>query len=253
MIRRLLLACLAVTLAWPAAADIRIAVAANFRATAEKLAAAFQKKTGEEVSISSASTGALYNQILFGAPYDLFLSADAARPEMLIQKKLALTAVCETYAYGQLVLWNRDEPIKGLEDLRDLAGKIAVPDPELAPYGAAAREALQQAGLWDVTEPKLVKGSSVQQAWQFVASGNAKAGFVAWSQLMGKVNPENVYFVPADFYPSLQQRMVLLSNSKYQEAAMRFGRFVCSEEGQNIVQTMGYISGTASPEKTEEP
>ncbi|MGY0218168.1 molybdate ABC transporter substrate-binding protein [Endozoicomonadaceae bacterium StTr2] len=253
MIKRLLLACLAMSLVWPAAADTRIAVAANFRATAEKLAAAFQKKTGEEVSISSASTGALYNQILFGAPYDLFLSADAARPEMLIQKQLAQSASCKTYAYGRLVLWRRDEPIKGLDDLRKITGKIAVPDPVLAPYGAAASEALQYARLWSAIEPELVKGSSVQQAWQFVASGNAKAGFVAWSQLVDKVKPDQVYFVPTDYYQPLEQKMVLLSQSKQPEVATRFAEYLCSEEGQNLIRSMGYKPGVENAAGLDNP
>ena len=214
----------------------------QFPGYGRKVAAAFEKETGEKISISSASTGALYNQILFRAPYDLFLSADAARPEMLVQKQLAQAVSCQIYAYGRLVLWRRDEPVKGLGDLRNITGKIAVPDPELAPYGAAARDTLQRAGLWSVVEPELVKGSSVQQAWQFVASGNAKAGFVAWSQLIDKVKPEQVYFVPAGHYQPLQQKMVLLSHSKQPESAARFARYLCSEEGQNIVRAMGYIT-----------
>ncbi len=222
------------------AAELRVAVAANFRATAEQLAQAFTQQTSHQVSISSASSGALYNQIIYGAPYDLFLSADTERPKLLEEKSLIIAGSRYPYAYGRLVLWQRDGRVNGFDALNKVTGKIATPDADLAPYGAAAKQALEFSGLWKDVQSRLVRGSSVQQSWQFVASGNAKIGFVAWSQLINRVAPENVYLIPDKYHAPLKQELVILKNSKQPSLAGKFSQFVRSSQGQFIIQRQGY-------------
>ena len=221
-------------------AELRIAVAANFRATAEVLARKFTQQTMHKISISSASTGALYNQILYGAPYDLFLSADIKRPQLLEEKSLTLNGSRYPYAYGRLVLWQRDGQVNGFDRLGEVKGKIALPDANLAPYGAAAKQALEYAGLWKDLQPRLVRGSSVQQSWQFVASGNANVGFVAWSQLVNQVSPDDVYFIPVNYHAPLEQELVILKQSHQPKLAKAFSEFIRSVEGQRIIYRSGY-------------
>ena len=226
------------------AADVAVAVAANFSAPLEKLAAAFEKQSGHHLVVSSGSSGKLYLQITAGAPFAVMLSADVERPERLEKEGAAVSGTRFTYAIGKLVLWSRDP---GLVDPAGavLAGgrfhHLAIPIPELAPYGAAARQVLQGLNLWQKLAPRLVQGEDIGQTLQFVATGNAELGFVALSQVRAAGKPEgSLWIVPAERYRPIEQQAVLLARGKDDPAARAFLDFLRSAPARALIQEFGY-------------
>jgi molybdate transport system substrate-binding protein len=209
-----------------AATELRVAVAANFLGTLQRLAPLYERLTGTRVVLSAGASGQLYAQIVAGAPFDVFLSADSERPALLEKSGHAAQGSRLTYAIGTLVLWSPTPGrfTDGAAWLRSGAYRyIAVADPKAAPYGAAARQVLQQLQLWDdlQSQQKLVTGSSLSQTQQFAASGNAQASFIARSQLPrsgGRV--AGSYWIPpqSSYQPILQQAVVLASSSSRAEA-----------------------------------
>jgi molybdate transport system substrate-binding protein len=207
--------------------EVKVAVAANFASTLEALAPLFKKKTGHTLTISAGATGALYAQIKNGAPFDVFLSADAERPKQLEQEKLGVAGTRFVYAQGLLALWS---PKKGVVDgqgkiLRSKElGKLGIADPATAPYGAAAREVLSQLGLWESLSAReaIVIGSSVTHAFQFAASGNATCAFVAWSQVLSAGKGGSSWKVPQSRYAPLLQEAILLAGAAQSAAARAF-------------------------------
>ena len=170
------------------AESVHVAVATNFAATCRHVGDAFRAATGHELVITAGSSGKLAAQIANGAPFDLFLSADAARPAQLEAAQHAVAGTRFTYALGRLALWSaRPDFVTGEATLQGGAFRhLAIANPELAPYGAAARDVLLQLGLWDRLAPKLVRGENVGQAFHFVATGNAELGFVALAQVAAR-------------------------------------------------------------------
>ena len=170
------------------AEPITVAVASNFTTTLHDLAARFEADSGQSVRISSASTGVLYAQITNGAPFDVLLAADTERPRLLEASCHGAAGSRFTYAIGSLVLWSRDPAFTGvscraqLENLDDR--RLAIANPDTAPYGAAARETLMGLHLWDRVQPQLVVGRNIAQSLQFVASGNASLGFIAGNKTL---------------------------------------------------------------------
>jgi molybdate transport system substrate-binding protein len=222
--------------------EIRVAVASNFRDAMTALARQFEAESEHQITLIFGSTGKQFAQISNGAPFDAFLSADSKRPELLESTGLAVPGSRFTYAVGKLVLWSPqagyvDPGGKILErgDFRHLA----IANPDLAPYGTAAREALQALGLWNQLGPRLVRGENVGQAFQFVSSGNAQLGLVAWSQLKrnGSVIEGSYWLVPARYYRPIEQQAVLLRDTV---AARMFMSFIRSEESAKIIRTHGY-------------
>ncbi|GEB89965.1 molybdate ABC transporter substrate-binding protein [Zymomonas mobilis] len=223
------------------AAELRIAVAANFSDTAKELITAFTHKTGNTIRLSSGSTGQLYAQIKQGAPFDIFLSADNGRPEKLVQEGLAVSDSRFTYAIGQLVLWSRDKNFPAtVETLEKQAfTRLAVCNPDVAPYGRAAIETLQNLHLLEKLRPKFVVGTNIIQVWQFVSSGNAELGFVSLSQMKG-VSEGSQWRVPEKFYTPIRQDAVLLNKSQNNAAARAFMAFLKSDESRSIISHYGY-------------
>ena len=228
---------------WPVRADeMRIAVASNFKAAITAIARRFESETPHRVSLISGSTGKHYAQIHNGAPFDAFFAADIRRPELLEREGLALPGSRFTYALGKLVLWS---PREGYVDphgriLEDGGFRhLAIANPGFAPYGKAAGEVLLARGLWDALGGRLVRGENIGQAFQFVHSGNAELGFVAWSQLKRPGQPlEGSYWeVPKALHSPIEQQAVLLKDS---EAARAFLSFVRSGEGLGIIREYGY-------------
>lgn len=244
-LRLLLLVCLLAGLQMSHAAEVRVAVAANFVATLKALAPLYEKKTGDQLIISSGSSGKLYAQIINGAPYDVFLSADRNFSTKLVDKQLAFAETRYIYATGVLVLWGLgNAPID--ENRLDQGGvkRIAIANPNTAPYGAAARQALKKMRLWRQVKHKLVQGESVGQTFQFAASGNAQLGFVAMSQVLNPnnhFNRNNYWRVPADDYAPLQQEAVLLAYGKENLAAKRFLEFLKHESARGVIAEYGYL------------
>jgi molybdate transport system substrate-binding protein len=248
--RRLLVACAASLACFgspslAAADEVRVAVAANFTEPARDIGEAFRQATGNTVVFSFGSTGALYTQIAHGAPFDVFLSADADAPARTEQEGLAAPASRFTYATGQLVLYSTRP---GLVDAgggvlkRGNFAKLAISDPKLAPYGKAAVETMQRLGVDKSLAPKLVTGSSVTQTYQFVATGAADIGFVALSQVI-KVPGGSRWIVPAQLHGPIAQQAVLLKTASTNSAAIAFVKFLRSPAARTIIERYGYSVG----------
>lgn len=193
------------------------------------LTARFEHTTHFRIRTSTASTGTLYAQIRHGAPYDLFLAADAARPRRLEAAGLTVPNSRFTYAIGELVLWRPHSRHVSAASLRSHdPARIAIASPRSAPYGAAAEQALRRLGLWRAVQDRLVTGESITQAWQFVASGNAPLGFVARSQLVADsaAGRGSTWLVPQNLYAPLTQQAVLLKHGRHNAAARAFLKFL---------------------------
>ncbi|WP_235604289.1 MULTISPECIES: molybdate ABC transporter substrate-binding protein [unclassified Rhodanobacter] len=255
-IRRVLLTLLAIAglVAWPAhnaaaatepVAQARVAVAANFTEVARLLAEQYTRQSGNRIEISAASTGKLYAQIHHGAPFDVLLAADDTTPKRLVDEGLAVRSSLYDYATGRLVLWSRDPALvdDGGNVLRNHTfHKFAIANPDLAPYGAAAREALQHIGRWDALKPQLVLGENVGQATQFVLSGNAEAGLLPRSLVMEsqKQVGGSSWLVPASWHQPIIQSAVLLNRGSDNPAAIGFLGYLRDDAARRIIAAHGY-------------
>jgi len=227
------------------AGQVQVAVAANFAAPMQALAAGFTAETGHVAVVSVGSTGKFYAQISNGAPFEVLLAADVETPARLAGDGLAIDNTRFTYATGRLVLWS---PRAGLVDpggdvLRtDATSKLAIADQRVAPYGAAAMKALTRLGLVERWRARLVQGDSVGQAYQFAASGNAELGFVSLSQVMknGKIESGSAWLVPTALYDPLRQDAVLLTPGANNKAARAFLRYLAGEPARAVMRGFGY-------------
>jgi len=224
------------------AAEIRVAVASNFTHAMTEIARQFESVSGHQVVLVFGSTGKHYAQIRHGAPFDVFFAADARRPQMLEDDGQIVAGSRFTYAIGRLVLWCPDGRVD-VENGSALAGQgfrhLAIANPRLAPYGRAARQVLEAMGHWDKLQQRIVRGENIAQAHQFVASGNAEIGFVAYSQIMRPgQTPSGAYWLPSgDFHEPIVQQAVQLTPRL---ASTAFLDFVKSEKVQAIVARYGY-------------
>ena len=226
-------------------AEVTVAVASNFSAPMQKLAQAFEQETGHKALLSFGSTGNLYAQIRNGAPYEVLLAADDATPRKLEAEGLGVAGSRFTYAIGTLVLWSKQPGL--VDEKGDVlrSGKferIAIANPKLAPYGAAAVETLTQMGVLQTVQPKVVQGENISQTYQFVATQNAQLGFVALSQVMvdGRVSQGSAWVVPAHLHSPIRQDAVLLAKGRDAPAAAALMRFLRSERARALIRTFGY-------------
>ena len=226
-------------------APVQVAVAANFSAPMRRIAAAFEAETGVRAALSFGATGSFYAQISNGAPFELLLAADEETPARLEREGLALAGTRFTYAIGRLVLWSAQPRM--VDDhgavLREAATtRIAVAEPKLAPYGAAAFEALARLGLLQSLLPRLVRAGNVAQAYQFVATGNAPLGFVALSQLMvdGRIGAGSGWVVPAQLHKPIRQDAVLLARGRDNAGAASLAAYLKSDKARAIIRAYGY-------------
>ena len=223
------------------AGEVYVAVAANFAAPAQQIAALFEKHSGHVVKLSVGSTGKLYAQIKNGAPFDVLLAADELIPAQLAQEGLADPGF--VYANGRLALWSSQHGLvdaQGAVLRRGSYRKLAIADPRLAPYGRAAQQALESLGLWHTLQDRLVTGESIAQAYQFAASENAELAFVALSQLSGKPEQGSVWVVPEHLYSPIRQRAVLLSRAGDKVAARAFLAFLRGDHSAAVIRSFGY-------------
>lgn len=222
--------------------EVRVAVASSFAGPQERLSEAFTSETGIRVRASLGSTGGLYAQIHNGAPYDVFLAADRARPRNLVRDGFAVAGSRCTYAIGRLALAGTGVSSgRSLIDvLRDPRSRhVALADPEVAPYGAAAREVLRRTGLEEELADRLVTAESVGQAHQYVVSGAAEVGFVAAGHVAGR--PEGGHRLVADsLHPPIRQDAVLLGRARDSEAARRYLSFLGSGRAEPVLERFGY-------------
>jgi molybdate transport system substrate-binding protein len=227
------------------AGEVSVAVAANFTAPMQKIAAAFERDTGHRAVLAFGSTGRFHAQVKNGAPFQVLLAADDETPARLEREGLAVPGSRFTYAVGRLVLWSampggvdaRGEVLRQPGD-----GKIAMADPRLAPYGAAAAEAMDRLGLAASLRPRLVQGESVGQAFQFVSTGNAPMGFVALSQVMvdGRIGKGSAWVVPAHLHTPIRQDAVLLKADGGNGAAMALVAYLRADTARAIIRAHGY-------------
>ncbi len=224
------------------AGEVSVAVAANAAEAVEALAADFEQRTGHRVTVTVGSTGKLYAQILHGAPFDVFLAADQERPRLLVQQGLAVEGSRLTYAVGRLVLWSPEPNVDAAQTLR--AGsfrRLAIANPDLAPYGAAARDVLRELGLWESLRSKVVVGENVGQSFTMAASGNAELGFVALSSVLSPRNGrEGSYWeIPEHLHEPIRQDSVLLDRARDNPAARDFHLFLGSSRAGETIESLG--------------
>lgn len=222
--------------------EVLVAVAANFKDVQDEFAKRFQAATGHTVESSPGSTGKLYSQIKNGAPFHIFLSADTERPESLEKEGLAVQGSRFTYAVGRLALYSTS--LKDVSDGKsalkaDNFTHIAIANPDLAPYGTAAVQVLNKLGLWDRVKDRAVYGENIAQTFQFVESGSAELGFVAYSQV-NKKGPNAFWLVPKNLHEPIRQDAVLLSNAKDNQAAKDYLEYLRSKEAKIIIKSYGY-------------
>lgn len=245
-LRRLLTLTAALALSAAAQAEVvQIAVAANFTAPARALAEIFARTTGHEAKLSFGATGAFYTQIKNGAPFDILLAADDERPIRLEKEGDTVPGSRFTYAVGQLVLWSAKPGFVDGEGAVLKGGnfnKIAVANPKLAPYGAAAVETMDKLGLAAALTPKLVTGESIGQTYNFIATGNAELGFVALAQVLdgGKLKSGSMWVVPAKYHAPIIQDAVILKRAAANPAAKAWMALMRSPNTQDFIRSYGY-------------
>ncbi len=229
------------------AAPLKIAVASNFSTPLKYLAQQFETQNQQKILIISGSTGKLYAQIINGAPYDAFFSADKKRPRLLEQQGKAIAGSRFTYAWGQLILWSpASDQIKHSSDVlfNSQFRHIAMANPRLAPYGRAAQEVLEALGLWQALKSRTIRGENIAQTWQFVNSGNASLGFVARSQVF---HPDHKtrgswWSIPDKYYSPIEQQAVQLTDNK---AVKSFLDWIQSPAALEIIRSFGYGTSDA--------
>ena len=224
------------------AAEVNVAVAANFTEPAKEIAARFKARTGHDATLSFGSSGQFYTQIANGAPFGVFLSADRERPEKAEAEGLGVGGSRFTYAVGRLVLYSRAAELvdgKGAVLKAGKFQKIAIADPKTAPYGVAAVETMKKLGVYAALTPKLVQGTSITQAYQFIDTGAAELGFVALSQVVA-LKGGSRWVVPAADHTPIDQQAVLLKTGAANPAATAFMAFLKGGEAKAIIRKYGY-------------
>ena len=227
------------------AEEAMVAVAANFSGAMNALVSAFEDQSAHSIQTVFGSSGRFYAQIKNGAPFHVFLSADQEIPQALIDEQLASADSHITYAIGSLVLWSADT------DLVDAAAtvlregrfeRLAIANPTLAPYGAAALEVLENLNLQAIVQGKIIRGANIAQAYQYVSTGNAEIGMVALSQVVedGKIARGSGWIVPVNLHTPIRQDAVLLSQAENNVAAREFLQFLRSTQGKQIIESFGY-------------
>lgn len=223
------------------AAEVKVALAANFTDAAKEIGALFERKTGHRAVFSFGATGQLFTQISQGAPFEVFLSADQATVTKAGAEGHGVAATQFTYAVGKLVLFSKgSEAAGGERTLKDgQFNKVAIANPAAAPYGAAAVEVMKAVGVYDALTPKIVQGQNIAQTYQFVESGNAEIGFVALSQVIGDSSGSR-WLVPQNLYTPIRQDAILLKTGAASAAAMEFVSFLKGPETAQVKQKFGY-------------
>ncbi|MDO8286204.1 MAG: molybdate ABC transporter substrate-binding protein [Rhodoferax sp.] len=240
----LLIASLAGATSSVCADDISVAVAANFTVPMQIIVAGFEKESGHKVQAAYGATGKFYAQIRNGAPFEVLLAADDETPARLIKDNAAVAGSQFTYATGKLVLWSAKPAIvDGAGAVLKNGGfdHLAIANPKLAPYGAAAVEVMKALGAYESIQPKIVTGESIAQTHQFIGTGNALLGFVALSQVLkdGKIEGSS-WIVPARLYAPIRQDAVILEKGKGKPAAEALLKYLKSDKARAVIRSSGY-------------
>ncbi|WP_374328292.1 molybdate ABC transporter substrate-binding protein [Azonexus sp.] len=227
------------------AAEVQVAVAANFTAPAQQIAAEFERQTGHKAVLSFGATGKFYAQIVNGAPFEVFLAADDTTPARLEKEGQAVAGTRFTYAVGTLVLWSaKPDFVDAKGDILNKGSfnKLAIANPKTAPYGAAAIETLSKMKLLAAVQPKFVQGENIAQTFQFASTGNADLGFVALSQVFkdGKLTAGSAWIVPGAMHEPILQDAVILGKGKDKPAAQAFLDYLKTPRAHAIITSFGY-------------
>ena len=240
--------------------EIRVAAAADLKFAMTELADKFESSTNAKVDVTCGSSGNFFTQIQNGAPFDLFLSADIEYPRKLEAGGFSEPGTLYEYAVGRIVIWlppdtNADIKEKGWNVLLGAAvRKIAIANPDHAPYGRAAVAALQKAGIYEQVKTKLVYGENISQAAQFVQSGNAQAGILAKSlTLSPEMKSGQVWQIPADLHPPIEQAATVLKSAKNKQGARQFLDFLKSDSGRRILEKYGFVVPQADSKTPTKP
>ena len=243
--RPLLIAALSFFCDLATAAEVQVAVAANFTAPMQKIAAEFEKDTGHKVQLAFGATGKFYAQIKNGAPFEILLAADDETPARLEKEGAGVAGSRFTYAVGKLVLWSAKADF--VDDQGEILKKgnfkhVSIANPKLAPYGQATVETLTALKLLDAIQPKFVQGENIAQTHQFIATGNAELGFVALSQVMkdGKIVEGSAWVVPASLHQPIRQDAILLEYGKDKPATAALLKYLGGEKSKAIIKSYGY-------------
>jgi molybdate transport system substrate-binding protein len=226
------------------AADVNIAVAANFTDAAKEIGAAWEKASGNKAIFSFGATGQLYTQITQAAPFDVFMSADEETVKRAVNEKNAVAGTQFTYAIGKLVLFSRNKDlVKGPQTLSEgKFAKVSIANPAAAPYGAAAVEVMKKLNVYDQLSSKIVQGQNIVQAYQFVDTSNAEIGFVALSQVIASTEGSR-WVVSENLYAPIKQDVVLTKRGENSAAARAYLAFLTGPEATAIVEKFGYGKG----------
>lgn len=225
--------------------DVQVAVAANFTAPMQKIAAEFAKDTGHKAVLAFGATGKFYAQIVNGAPFEVLLAADDATPARLEEEHRTVPGTRFTYAIGKLVLWSAKGGVVDNQGQVLKTGDyahLAIANPKTAPYGAAAIETLTKLNLLDRVQGKLVQGENIAQAYQFVSTGNAPLGFVSLSQVYrdGRFTSGSGWIVPANLHAPIRQDAVILAKGSANPAAQALASYLKSNKAKEIIRSYGY-------------
>lgn len=244
--KKILIVALASALAFSARADeVQVAVAANFTAPMQQIAALFEKETGHKALLSFGATGKFYAQISNGAPFEILLAADDETPARLEKEGLGVAGSRFTYAIGKLALWSANP------ELIDAKGEIlktgnfrhlALANPKTAPYGAAAIESMTRLGVLNKLQERFVQGENISQTQQFIVTGAAELGFVALSQVArdGKLTAGSAWIVPADHYQPIRQDALMLAKGKDKAASVALLGYLKGDKARAVIRSFGY-------------
>lgn len=227
------------------AGTVSVAVATNFTAPMQKIAAEFAKDTGHKAELSFGATGKFYAQISNGAPFGILLAADDTTPAKIAREGKGVADSRFTYAVGKLVLWSKQDGYVDAQGAVLKTGKfqhVAIANPKLAPYGLAAEQTLTQLGLLEQIKPKFVQGENIGQTYQFAATGNAELGFVALSQVMedGKIKSGSAWLVPSSMHEPIRQDAIVLNTAKDNAAAKALMDYLRGDKARAIITSYGY-------------
>jgi molybdate transport system substrate-binding protein len=235
-----LLACLSAH-----ADEVQVAVAANFTGPMQVISVLFERDTGHKTSLAFGATGKFYAQITNGAPFQVLLSADDETPARLVREGYAVAGTPFTYAIGKLVLWSADPKLVDAKgDVLKKGGfkHLALANPKTAPYGAAGMQAMTKLGVAESIKPLIVQGENISQTQQFISTGAAELGFVAYSQVIknGAIGSGSGWLVPGNLYDQIRQDAVILAKGKDNPAAVALLKYLKGPKAQEVIKSFGY-------------
>ncbi len=225
--------------------EVAVAVAANFTGPMQVIAPIFERETGHKLNLAFGATGKFYAQISNGAPFEILVAADDETPARLVKENQGIAGSAYTYAIGKLVLWSADSKlVDGKGEVLKKGGfkHLAIANPKTAPYGAAALQTMARLGVSDTLKPLFVQGENIAQTQQFVVSGAAELGFIAYSQVIknGQIGSGSGWLVPASFHDPIRQDVVLLAKGKDKPGAVALMTFLKGDKAKTVIKSFGY-------------